>query len=422
MSIYAKVSQAAVANFKTAVSSAREVGGKFCGALDCLQQISQYAQNQASRLHEVIPLLNNARSTVQKKIAQIEAHIAQLTAIINDLQAELDAVEAEIAVTPASFTRQDSEGNAYEVENPAYTALCAQADALRNEIAKVEKERSAEENHLHCAQAVLNKIDDHHATICEEIDTIEQRSQECMKMISDVESIRTRNAQQTENAYELLEKIEQIISEYIAIKMQIETTIAYDRQSSVSAAKLADVYAGEDWADKVASHNPDNSATCATDDNGKPYRVGDNLIANNKFQINGYEYETDNQGRTIVASGKLQINELGQQNRSMDDAMRIVGKGYQLDVDDRGHLIGHQFNGSDRMENLVPQDSRINRRSFKELEDSLASQVKAEREVYVSVIPFYGADTRRPAGIFYLYKIDGVSQIALFPNMVEEEI
>ena len=73
------------------------------------------------------------------------------------------------------------------------------------------------------------------------------------------------------------------------------------------------------------------------------------------------------------------------------------------------------------MENLVPQDWRINRRSFRELEDSLASLVKTGHEIKVSVIPFYGDDTRRPAGIFYFYNIDGVSNIVLFPNNITEE-
>lgn len=122
-----------------------------------------------------------------------------------------------------------------------------------------------------------------------------------------------------------------------------------------------------------------------------------------------------------VASGKLSINELGQGNRNMTDSKEVIGKGDEQEQDDRGHLIGHQFNGSDRMENLVPQDWRINRRSFRELEDSLAGQVKTGHDVSVSVIPFYGNDTRRPAGIFYFYNIDGVSNIVLFPNDVTEE-
>ena len=89
--------------------------------------------------------------------------------------------------------------------------------------------------------------------------------------------------------------------------------------------------------------------------------------------------------------------------------------------DDRGHLIGHQFNGSDRMENMVPQDWRINQKSFKKLEDSLAGQVETGHDVSVSVIPFYGGDSRRPDGIFYFYNIDGVSNVVLFPNDVSEE-
>ena len=110
--------------------------------------------------------------------------------------------------------------------------------------------------------------------------------------------------------------------------------------------------------------------------------------------------------------------------------MSAIGKGDERPAftvngvregDDRGHLIAHQFNGSDRMENMVPQDWRINQGGFKNLEDSLAKQVKAGHDVCVSVIPFYGGDSHRPDGIFYFYKIDGVSYAVLFPNDISEE-
>ena len=108
-------------------------------------------------------------------------------------------------------------------------------------------------------------------------------------------------------------------------------------------------------------------------------------------------------------------------DRIMKDSMSIVGKGDQHTTDDRGHLIGHQFYGSDRLENLVPQEGVINKGSYANLENYLADLVLNEKkEVYVSVTPFYKG-TRRPEAIFYYYSVDGHSSAVFFTNSLPEE-
>lgn len=120
----------------------------------------------------------------------------------------------------------------------------------------------------------------------------------------------------------------------------------------------------------------------------------------------------------MSVKGKLTL--APKHDRAMED-MNVVGKGDQMKTDDRGHLIGHRFNGSDRLENLVPQDAKINQGKYKRLEDYLAEQVDKGHDVYVDIRPYYPPDSRRPYCIVYRYTINGETKTRLFPNTSEEE-
>lgn len=151
------------------------------------------------------------------------------------------------------------------------------------------------------------------------------------------------------------------------------------------------------------------------DDNGRLYRIGNNLLPNTEYDINGYHYETDHRGRIISAEGNLQVKD-HDGRPSIKDSMDNIGKGDQKETDDRGHLIGDQFNGSNGMENIVPQDADINRKDYKELENELAKEVKAGKDVHVKVEPIYEGDSHRPTDIIVTYSIDGEESVRFFPN------
>ena len=104
----------------------------------------------------------------------------------------------------------------------------------------------------------------------------------------------------------------------------------------------------------------------------------------------------------------------------MQDKINIIGKGDELETDDRGHIIGHQFNGSGGMENLIPQDMYINRNDYRFLEEKLAFQVKEGNDVSVNIIPYYDSESKRPEGVFYFYTINGIAHTVLFPNKKTE--
>ena len=160
---------------------------------------------------------------------------------------------------------------------------------------------------------------------------------------------------------------------------------------------------------------PSTEKTKYLDDNGKLYRVDNDLLHDSEYDINGYHYTTDDQGRIVCAEGTLHLK-----NRSsrlpIKDSMDAIGKGDQMPGDDRGHLIGDQFDGSNGLENMIPQNSDVNQKDFRNFENELAAEVKNGSKVYYKVEPLYDGASKRPNGLIVSYDIDGDENIIFFPN------
>ncbi|MCD7750510.1 MAG: DNA/RNA non-specific endonuclease [Lachnospiraceae bacterium] len=171
--------------------------------------------------------------------------------------------------------------------------------------------------------------------------------------------------------------------------------------------------------EEVQQENPHKEVvdgkTYYYDDNGKLYRVDKELEADTEYEINGYTYKTDEHGRIISARGKLHLKDWNGRP-PIRDTMEDIGKGDQKETDERGHLIGDQFGGSNGLENMIPQDAEINKKDHKNFENELAKEVKAGRDVRVTVEPHYGDDSHRPDRIEVTYYIDGEKSVKTFPN------
>lgn len=172
---------------------------------------------------------------------------------------------------------------------------------------------------------------------------------------------------------------------------------------------------------KKASESVDAQDTAGLkeyfDDNGIKYREGDNLLPDTEFEVRGYKYKTDDQGRVVSAEGKLKMRD-HDYTRDMEDVKKIEGQEYKSG-DDRGHLIGHQFGGSDKLENLVPMDAKLNQGDFVKLENTLADAVKDGADVNLKVEPVYEKGSTRPAEFRVTYSIDGDKEIVVFKNESE---
>ena len=95
------------------------------------------------------------------------------------------------------------------------------------------------------------------------------------------------------------------------------------------------------------------------DDNGNLYRVKNDLQPNCEYELNGYKYQTDDIRRIRFAEGILHLKER-KGRLPIRDSIEDIGKGDQKKGDNRGHLIGDQFDASSGLENLVPQDVEVN--------------------------------------------------------------
>lgn len=154
------------------------------------------------------------------------------------------------------------------------------------------------------------------------------------------------------------------------------------------------------------------------DDNGKLYRVENELEFNSEYEIKGYKYITDDKGRITSAEGELHTKE-HEGRLLIKDSIEDIGKGDEKEGDDRGHLIGDQFEGSNGLENMIPQNADINRNDYKNLENELAKEVKVGKEVHIKIEPVYEGDSRRPDAIVVTYSINGEESIRIFPNNKE---
>lgn len=150
------------------------------------------------------------------------------------------------------------------------------------------------------------------------------------------------------------------------------------------------------------------------DDNGNEYREEDELKPNAEFERNGYRYKTDERGRVVSAEGKLKMRD-PDYKRDMEKVRTMDSKEYK-DTDDMGHVIGHQFGGSDKLENLVPMDAKLNRGDFAKLENTLADAVKNGADVRMKVEPVYEGDSMRPTEFRVSYSVDGEKDAVIFKN------
>ena len=150
------------------------------------------------------------------------------------------------------------------------------------------------------------------------------------------------------------------------------------------------------------------------DDNGVLYRIGNDLQPNNTFERNEYQFKTDNMGRVTSTEGNLRLRD-SDYKRSMN-TMDAVGKGDQKAGDERGHTVGHQFEGSGGIENLTAMSSELNHGDYLRMENKLADALKDGAKVYLKVNPVYKGDSYRPTKYRVTYSIDGRKTTVTFRN------
>lgn len=140
------------------------------------------------------------------------------------------------------------------------------------------------------------------------------------------------------------------------------------------------------------------------------------LEPNKVYERNGYEYKTDEMGRTKLVSGDLQLVE--GERTPLQTEIGHMG----LETDEGGHILATRFDGPTDAFNLVPQDSNLNRGAWKAMENSWADGLSNGQDVKVMVEPVYGDDTIRPESFEVLSQIDGELTYSSFLNEASKKV
>ena len=360
--------------------------------------------------------MTSAQEMLAEKIKSIEEIIAKYTAQINSLEDTLSGLEEQLTNTPESISLTNAEGETYEISNPAYDAICIRISAIEGEINAIRAEMHPHQIRLERANTVNSQITAHKDAVNGVIYSLQEKRNACKQLFEELNTIQKENYTQGTNAIGSLKKIQRIIESYLAIKMVYEGPESIGQGlGNKQAGVTVNISISRDTI--IQEQKVVESPKEHYDDKGVKYRIGDNLLPDAKFEINGYNYKTDEKGRVISASGKLRIKE-NNYVRNMEDVQKMEGQEYKTS-DERGHLIAHQFGGSDRLENLVPMSDKLNHGDYGKLEKDLRKSLDAGADVVLKVKPIYEADSSRPSAFKVSYIINGDRDMTVFRNESE---
>lgn len=235
-----------------------------------------------------------------------------------------------------------------------------------------------------------------------------------------VESIAKENIEnEKKESKEVAQKNAQILKELdkpLNAKDIKETKMVKDISKSQLKGLDKPLNAKNEVRQNVDTSNYSNKDIKNYDNSGNLYRVGDELIPNNTYEINGISYETDSAGRITSWDGEPGYNpDAERDGEAQTDA---GGKDRKLG-DDGGHLVARILNGSSGTENIVAMRDTINRGDYKKSENEIAEAKKppAEKEVRDSGKVLYDGDSKRPSKIERTYTIDGVTKELTVDNV-----
>lgn len=133
-----------------------------------------------------------------------------------------------------------------------------------------------------------------------------------------------------------------------------------------------------------------------TDDVGRIYRVNKELLPNMRYELkNGYNYSTDELGRIKSVDFK-ELKLISENRLGYADVMDDIGKGFELQDDHIGHLIGHRFGGDNSMANLVSMNGHVNTSEYKILENLWSKSINEGKNVRGTITINYKGNSFRP--------------------------
>ena len=162
----------------------------------------------------------------------------------------------------------------------------------------------------------------------------------------------------------------------------------------------------------------DEAVECFTDATGQIYRQGNKLLANITYVIDNVKYQTDDLGRVVsVTFENLKLKPEGQARKSLAHiSIGDLGKGFELPGDQKGHIIGDRFCGTNSVANLVPMSPNLNQREYLAIENIWAEAIRNGEVVNGTIKFLYDGASFRPSRMDITYLIDGIEAIVKLFN------
>ncbi len=338
--------------------------------------VKEITDSACGFMREAQSKISEEAKKVQQAIDEAYEATREAEHIASEIHDKMDAIENKLRVTPKSITVTETDENGNETTktepNPEYERLLSE---LNREIAR-----------LNSVEAIIEQIKAVKAEAEQNIQALEKARSITESACEQIKRLSNNWQQIAQDSAKMLRRASRKLKEYTKIKLDASGATGHSSASN-------------------KQH---------TDDNGVVYRVGNDLVKNGTYTINGYTYETDAQGRILSAGGRLRLRP--GDRKTIKDTIQSIGRGSEHTGDDRGHIIGDRFDGSNGLENMFPQNYNLNRGEYNSFEGMLADAVAQGKEVYVKVDLLYGTNTNRPTQVLAIYSIDGRQQLRFFDN------
>lgn len=169
--------------------------------------------------------------------------------------------------------------------------------------------------------------------------------------------------------------------------------------------------------DKVFEKQDEYEKTLGSlDDNDNEYIADGKLLSNTKYNLNGNEYKTDENGRIISCESTPRRTP---ENLRDNNAQVAVGGENRMSGDQGGHIVGRDMGGNAGLGNLVAMDSRINQSDYKRMENDVKKALDERENVNVKTDIEYSGPSERPDKLATTVTADGKDTVYTFDNNME---
>lgn len=224
MTLLARSTSSAVKSFEQISAEIKEYSSSFDKGFNCLDNLYGQLGNLSKILHEHVQQMSLARESLAIKIHSFEETLARLSETLNMLQEQWAELEAKRDGTSPTITVASWDDITFEVPNPTYVAICTKIEAVEKNIVSVSAEIHACQTRLNHANAVDKQLASHISVVKGVISSIEEKKTVCKKLQEDIQANKRNIFAQSSIAIDKLKSIQQLISDYLKVKMLYDST------------------------------------------------------------------------------------------------------------------------------------------------------------------------------------------------------